>query len=162
MKKFRMIGFLGLITGVFFSGFVLAANQAVQNISFQIAAIDAISTSGDPAPLVINSAVAGSDLTAVTNSSTTYSITTNGTCRKITGVLSDNMPPSTSLMVNLAAPDGASSAGNVALSKNLKELVTGISKIAATNKTITYTFAASVAAGVIDATSRKVTLTISD
>jgi hypothetical protein len=157
-----MIAFLGLTLMIVFSTWAFAATQSTQTVSFQVAGIDAISTNGDNVSLVINSAVAGSDLTSVTDSSTTYSITTNGVSKKITGSLSDDMPANTSLMVNLAAPNGANSLGSVALTKNPKDLVNGISKIAADRKTITYTFNASVAAGVINATTRKVTLTIVD
>ncbi len=160
MKKFRMFVFLGLIGVIAFSTYAFAANSATQTVTFKVAEIDSISTSSDQVSLVINSATAGSDLLSVTDNSTTYSITTNGESRKITGSLSEDMPANTSLMINLAAPNGANSLGNVSLNKNPRDLVNGIRRIAADKKAITYTFTASVAAGVINDTTRKVTLTV--
>jgi hypothetical protein len=165
MKKLRIAVFmLVLLVSLFVSSFTFAATpHATQTLSFQVAAIDAIATSGNPSALVINSAIAGSDLISVTDSSTTYAVTTNGTSKKITGAIDSNMPDNTSLTINLAAPsDTASTAGSVILTPTAKNLVTGITRVAATQKKITYVFAASVAAGVIPAATRTVTLTVTD
>jgi hypothetical protein len=165
MKKLRIVSVFVLIVLIILSisNFAFATDpQATQMLSFQITAIDAIATSGNPSALVINSATAGSQLTSVTDAKTTYAVTTNGTGKKITGALDSSMPVNTSLIINLAAPSGASSAGNVTLTSTATNLVTGITQVAAPSNVITYTFNASVTAGVIPATTKTVTLTITN
>ncbi len=60
----------------------------------------------------------------------------------------------------LGAPTGATSAGKVALSSTAADLVTGISTLNETGKSIAYELAATSAAGVVPAASTTVTLTI--
>jgi opacity protein-like surface antigen len=138
------------------SSLALAADSTTQIVTFEVQAVNDISVSGDPGPLVT---IAGS---SATDNSTTYSITTNEANKKITGELDADMPPNTTLEINLAAPTGASSLGDVALSSAPADLVTGIGILSESGLAITYTFTADVGAGVIASDTRTVTLTITD
>ena len=158
MKK---IGIVLLAVGLTFglAGIGLAQNQATQTVSFQISAIDTISVSGNPPTLII-STIPGS----VSDSSTTYAVSTNGTNRRITGQITTggDMPANTSLYATLQAPTGGTSAGEQTLtSGSAVNLVTGISTLAESGRQISYRFAAVAGAGIIDpAQNRVVTLTI--
>jgi len=140
----------------------LASNTANQTVTFEVSAINQISVSGNPAALTVSTATAGSEPDEVTDASTTYNITTNGSSKKITGVLDSAMPSEVTLKVNLTAPTGASSAGDVTLSATAQNLVTGITKKAEGTKGITYKLSATVAAGVVSSDTRTVTLTVTD
>jgi hypothetical protein len=121
----------------------------------------ALSTLGSPAPLVISGATAGSDLVAVTNNAATYLITVKNAAgiKKITAQLDLPMPAGTSLTAMLSAPLGATTLGAVTLDTTPRDVVTNIAKVTNVAGTITYSFAASVTAGVLLA-SRTVTYTI--
>jgi hypothetical protein len=129
----------------------------------QGAAADDISVSGNPGSLIIGSATAGSDLVPVSDATTTYSIDITTGTMKITGALDSSMPANTSLTVQLGAPVGATSLGKVTLSAASSDLVTGIANgTSEAGLVISYEFSASVLAGVVSATAKTVTLTISD
>ncbi|MGA1875949.1 MAG: hypothetical protein ACMUIA_10110 [bacterium] len=164
MKK--CIAALIIIALVFFvfifgTGDLAEAQTATQLVTFEVQAIDAVSVSGDPGALVIGGAAAGSPPTSATDSTTSYAITTNQANRRITGAIDSAMPANTTLSINLAAPIASgTSAGDVSLSTTALDLVTGINALAESARTITYTFSATPAAGVIASTSRTVTLTL--
>jgi hypothetical protein len=126
-------------------------NTATQIVSFQVSPINELAVSGNPAALNVNS-----------DSSTTYSLTTNEEGRTITGRIDSAMPSGVTLKINLQAPSGGTSAGDVILGTGDSTLVTGISDLAASGKTITYKLDATVDAGVIAPASRTVTLTLLD
>lgn len=138
------------------SGLALAAETATQTVTFEVQALNDISVSGDPSPLVTTAGA------FTTDNTTTYDITTNEAGKKITGAIDANMPADTTLEINLAAPTGATGAGDVALSTVDADLVTGIGALTESGLTITYTFSADVTAGVIASDTRTVTLTITD
>ena len=160
MKRLAFVCLTGLV--FLACGLADVGNAATQTVTFQVTAIDALTASGNPAALIVNSAVAGSQPTAATNALTTYAVTTNGTGKKVTGVLSATMPTNTTLQVALVAPTGGTSAGTVTLTAVAADLVTGISTLAESGKTITYTFTATIAAGVLASDTRTVTLTLTD
>ena len=137
-----------------------AGSSATQTLTYEVQAIDELAVSSPTVSLTVNSATAGSAPNSVSDSSTSYSITTNETNRKITGQLSSDMPAGVTLAVSLAAPSGASSAGTQQLSSSPVDLVTGISTLNETGKTIAYTLSATSAAGVVPSASKTVTLTI--
>jgi hypothetical protein len=143
-------------------GTAFAGNTATQSVTFEVQAIDEISASGDPGALTISTATAGSQPTDATDNSTTYAVTTNGTGKKITGDVDAAMPPNVTLQVNLAAPTGGSSAGDVSLSTTAASLVTSVTGVAESGLGITYTLSATIAAGVVTSSSRTVTLTLTD
>jgi hypothetical protein len=143
-------------------GTAFAATSATQQITYQVLAINAISVSGNPGALIINSAMAGYQPTAVSDASTTYAITTNGTDKRITGMLNAAMPSNTQLKAAITAPISGTSAGPVTLTASALNLVTGIGGVAQSGMTISYEFTATVASGVISSTQRTVTLTLAD
>jgi hypothetical protein len=157
-----MLFILGLFTAIGLENKTLAASSAIQIINIPVATITALTISGNPAPLIINSATAGFQPADVVNYTTTYNISTNETNKKITGMLNYSMPANTFLKIRLAAPAGATSAGDIALTTTATDLVTGISKVAESGKTITYTFSSTVAAGIIKSGLRTVILTITN
>jgi hypothetical protein len=144
------------------AGFALTgaafAQQATQEVSFEVQAINEIAFTGSPS-LVINSATAGSAPTSATASGS-YAITTNESDRKITAAIDTNMPAGTTLAVTLAAPSGGASAGGVVLSTTAQDAVTGISTLNASGLNVSYTLTATAAAGVVAADSRTVTYTV--
>lgn len=122
---------------------------------------DAISLSGSPSAFTINSAVAGQQPTAVTNSSTTYSVTTTTVIRVITGKINTAMPANTTLKVTLAAPTGATSLGAVTMTTTAQNLITGIPlATVSSGKTVTYNFSATVSAAQVANATRTLTLTV--
>ena len=163
MKRLLIIlSILGLYTAIGFENKTLAASSAVQIINVPVATITVFTASGNPTPLIVNSAVAGFQPTDAVNYTTTYNISTNETNKKITGMLNHNMPANTSLKIRLAAPAGATSAGDIILTTTPMDLVTGISKVAESGKTITYIFSSTVAAGIIKSGTRTIILTITN
>ncbi|MBI5207018.1 MAG: hypothetical protein HY934_04420 [Candidatus Firestonebacteria bacterium] len=140
----------------------LAASSVTQSVNFQVSAVNEITVAGAPS-LTINTGTAGSDLSDVT-AAATYSITTNGSGKKITGQITTggDMPSGTALKINLTAPTGGTSAlTQTLISTGSVDLVTGVTKTLGSGLGITYTFSASVAAGEVSG-SRTVTLTITN
>jgi hypothetical protein len=153
--------FLGLLAMA--SGAALASSSTTQTVGYSVSAINEIGVSGDPGALNITSTAAGSDPASVTDATTTYSISTNQSTRKITAVLNSAVASGLTLQVGLADPDGAgaaTSAGTVTLTATAADVVTAISTLAASSKTITYTFSATMATGTVSSTSKVVTLTV--
>ncbi len=133
---------------------------AEQTVTFEVQATNAISVSGSPT-LTISTATAGSQPTDYTDSSTAkYNITTNETGKKITAKIDSNMPTGTTLKVNLTAPSTGTSAGAQELTETAIDVVTGIGQVAESNLPITYTFSATVSAGVVTSSTRTVTFTL--
>lgn len=161
MKKLTTLIVVAVLTSALAST-AMAASTVNQTVSIAVSAINEISVSGNPvAPLTVSTATAGSEPNAVTDATTTYAITTNGSGKKITGKIDTAMPADTTLEVLLAAPTGGT-ATKQALSATAVDLVTGISKKAESGKTITYTFSATVAAGILTATTKTVTFTVTN
>lgn len=136
------------------------AQTATQVVRFQVNAVNQIAVSGNPAPLVISTATAGSAPTSVSASGTNYAITTNEANQKITASLDQALPTGVMLEVTLAAPGGASSAGPVSLSTGGADVVTGISGTSASSLPITYRLSATTAVQMTSPTARTVTFTI--
>lgn len=122
-----------------------------------------ISVSGSPGLLRISVAIPGSEPAAVSNATSTYTVVTpkqGNATYSITGQLDAAMPPNVTLTASLAAPPRATSTGAIALDVVPRDLVTGIPKNTTATQAITYTLSATVAAGVIPASSRVVTFTV--
>jgi len=136
------------------------AQTATQVVTFSVVPINRVAVTGAPAPLVINSAVAGQTPTSVSAAGGTYAVTTNESNKKITASVDQALPAGVSLEVSLGAPDGAASPGNVALGTAANDVVTGISSINAAALPITYRLTASPTAQVSGAATRTVTFTI--
>ncbi len=136
------------------------AQSATQVVRIQVNAINQIGVSGSPAPLVINSATAGSAPTSVTATSTSYAITTNEANQKIAASLDQPLPSGVTLEVALAPPAGATSVGSVALGTAAADVVIGISIVAASSLPITYRLSATPQAQMSAPEARTVTFTI--
>lgn len=121
-----------------------------------------LNVSGNPGLLRISTAIAGSEPIAVSNSATTYTVSTGNPNRvhKITARLSAPMPVGVTLAATFAAPPGATSLGPVALDGTDRDVVIDIPRRTTASQSITYTLSATVAAGVIPTSSRTVTLTL--
>lgn len=135
------------------------AQTATQVVRFQVIPVSQVSVSGNPTPLLVNTASAGSASTTAAATGTTYAITTNEVNQKITASLDQDMPAGVTLELQLAAPSGAVSAGSVALRRAGADVVTGISSTTASALPVTYRLIASPQVRV-PAASRTVTLTI--
>jgi len=83
-----------------------AANTATQTVTYAVSAINEISVSGNPAAMTVNAATPGSAPTTVTDSSTTWAVTTNESTKKITAAINTDMPTGLTLTANLTAPTG--------------------------------------------------------
>ncbi|MDO8722519.1 MAG: hypothetical protein Q7J31_09870 [Syntrophales bacterium] len=161
MRKFtKFTAFLAAILVLGASGIAMASDTATQTVTYEVAAINELSVSGATATLTVNAAVAGSAPTLVSDATTTYAITTNQATRKITGAINTAMPTGVTLSVALAAPTGGTSAGDIALTATAQDLVTGISTLNESGKTITYKLSATSLAGVVASATKTVTLTI--
>lgn len=161
----RKIFVLGLVVAfaLAVSGIAMAASTATQTVTYQVSTINEIAVSGDPGSLIINSAVsgAGSAPAEATDASTTYALTTNGTGETISAGLDSDMPSGVTLSINLAAPTGGSSDGDVSLSSTAAEVVNSISGVAQSGLGITYKLDATMAAAVMaSAATKTVTLTL--
>jgi hypothetical protein len=135
------------------------AQTAPQTVTFQVNAINQITFSGAPS-LTITTAVAGSQPTPATFTTSTWAVTTNQTAAKITASIPISMPTGLTLSVDLGAPAGATSAGFKPLDVAAVDLVTGITKLYASGLGATYQLDATVAAGVVASATRVVTYTI--
>ena len=136
------------------------AGAQTQTVNFQVQGINQVSFTSTPVTLTITTAVAGSDPTPVTDASSVWAITTNQTNAKVSASIATAMPAGVTLSVGLASPAGTTNAGAVALTATPQDLVTGITKLKATGQAVTYTLSATAAAGVIPASSRVVTYTL--
>jgi hypothetical protein len=157
MRGFTALLAAGLILCA--SGIATAGATAYQTVTYQVLPINELSVSGAPAALIVHAAAAGGNPEVKTDSATTYAITTNQT-RKITGAIDETMPPGVTLTVNLTAPAGGTSAGDTELTTTPVNLVSGISKLNESGKTITYKLSATSGAGMVESATKTVILTI--
>lgn len=157
MRKFIALFAAVLILGA--GGVAMAADTATQTVTYEIQAINELSVSGNPV-LTVNAAVAGEAPTAVTDTTSSYAITTNELARKITGVIDTAMPTGVTLTANLTAPTGGTSGGDVVLTDVAAPLVTGIATLNESALGIDYELSATSAAGVVVESAKTVTFTI--
>ena len=136
------------------------AQTATQVVRFEVVAVNQIGVTGTPAPLVVNSATAGSQPTAVTMAGSSYAVTTNETNQKITATINEGLPAGLTLEVSLAAPPGATSAGHVSLGTASADVVTGLSNVAASALPITYRLSSTASVRMTAQATRVVTYTI--
>jgi hypothetical protein len=137
----------------------IAAQSASRVVTMQTTAINVVAVTGGTQTMIINTAVPGSPPTSVING-VTWAVTTNQSTAWITASIPSAMPAGVTLSVTLQAPPGGTSAGIKALGTVAVTVVSGVTKVAASLLTLTYTLAATAAAGVVTAQSRLVTYTI--
>jgi hypothetical protein len=159
-KNLIIIAMTALILTVSMNAF--AAGTAEQLVSFTIGASNELSVSGAPGLMEILAPAAGEDPLDVTDNNTSISYSTNSSNKKITGDVDLDMPAGVTLEVHIASPGGAQgiSQGNQPLSIAAADLVTGISKAAVSDATITYTLKATTAADAVENETRTVTFTM--
>lgn len=138
----------------------VGAQSATQTVNFEVIAINQIAVSGNPAPLVVNTATAGSAPAPATSSATTWAVTTNQSNMKVTASVDEALPAGVTLEVSLAPPAGAVGVGHVPLGTASADLVTGISGANASSLPITYRLSATTTAPTTGPQSRVVTFTI--
>ncbi len=148
------------ILGLLGSG-AWAANTDVVNINLAVNEITELSTGAPTITMTVTAATAGQQPVAVTDSSTAYAVTTNGT-KKITAAINTAMPAGTTLGLSAVAPTGGTAVPIAALTTTAQDLVTGVQKVAESGKTLTFTLSATVDAGVVASTARVVTLTLTN
>ena len=133
------------------------AQTATQVVQFRIDPVNSMTVSGNP-PVLAISTIPGT----AGDGSTSYGVSTNQANRRITGQLDSAMPEYTQLQVSLQAVTGSTSAGSQILSTTPVTLVTGVTRLAESGRSITYTFNALSGADEISVTSRTVTFTITN
>lgn len=156
---------MGLKTCSFILGLLLlsasvyAATSATQSVTIQVNPINELRLGGSPGSLVVDGAPAGQEPAPATDTNSNYSFSTNELNRKVTAQIDTNMPAETMLEVQLASPGGSwSSSGKQPLSTSAVTLAQG-GRGRAQNRTITYTFSATVNAAA-GTGSRIVTFTV--
>ncbi len=161
-KLFAIMLGMGLCLG--FTGMAMAGDNDTQTLGYEVSAINELAASGDPGAMNVSAATAGSEPDAVTNTTTSYAITTNCATdgKKITAVLDTVMPTGTTLKIELAAPSGGTSSGEITLTASAQDVVTAIDGVASSGHQISYELDATVAAGVVSSANKTVTLTITD
>jgi hypothetical protein len=118
------------------------AQNATQDVTVVVQEINAISVSGN-VTLTISGATAGSSPTDATNAASSYSLTTNGTSKKITAALDEAYASGITLKVALTAPTASgSSAGEKTLGTSAVDVVTAVSNVAEGGLQISYTASA--------------------
>jgi hypothetical protein len=137
---------------------------AIALVPFGIGAVGAqtVVVSGNPGLLRVSTAITGSEPVAVSNSTTTFTVTTPNPNRphKVLAQLNAAMPTGLTLTAEFDPPPGATSLGPIALDMTARDVVTAIPRNTNSTQLITWTLTASVLAGVVPPTSRIVTLTI--
>ena len=117
------------------------AGTASQTVTYGISGVQEISVTGSP-NLSISAAVAGENPTSVSDSTSTYSFTTNKTGQKITGSIPINMPEGLTLSATFADPGSTwTSASEQPLGTAAVTLASG-GRGSAKNKMLTYTLSA--------------------
>lgn len=154
------IASIALITN--YEGYAASTASQAQNVTYSVPAVSVLSVSGNVTFGPFTTPTAGSDFTAVTDSTTTYNVTNNAgsASRKVTGQLAAALPTGLSLTANLAAPPSATSTGVTSLSgTSAITLVSSIGNGAFPNLGITYSLAAAVATAAVTTTATTFSLT---
>ncbi len=157
MKKSIVIA---AVLTVGLAGTSFAQSSFDQDVTIVVPDVNLISASSGAVTLSLT-ATAGNSLSASDNS-TTYSITTNGTGKKLTGVLGGAYASGISLALELTAPTGGT-ASQTTLTTSAQDLVTGVGQVAESGLTITYSASATASAASNGAGElQTVTVTLTD
>ena len=120
-----------------------------------------LKVSGSPT-MTINTAVPGTQPTAVTDALTTYTLSVKqaDAPQHIMAQIDTPMPANTTLSITMALPSaGGTGFGPVTLSLTPQIVIGNIPKVSGSSGSITYTFSATAAAGVVSG-QRFVTFTL--
>lgn len=153
-RRSWMLGAPGLVVGVTFGAALrpLAAQQtASQLVIFRILPASHAAVAPVTKPLSLQG--------DQSESQSSWSIVTNQSDRKVLASLDRALPRGSSLVVNLTAPAGATSAGPVVLDTVATDVVTGIPVSAQSELPLRYTVNATGAAARETADAQAVTVT---
>ena len=152
-----------VIVGLFMAGASYAGTSDTITLNYEVQAINEINIDDASVTLTVNTAVAGSQPTQVSQA-TTYDITTNCStnAKKLTAAINTAMPEGLTLSLNVVAPSGGSSAGTTTITNVAADVVTGIDAVAESDIAMTFYLDATAAAGIIGAASKTLTLTLVD
>lgn len=121
---------------------------------------DTLTISGNPGTLIIDTATAGSAPDSVSDSTTSYSVSTT-TRRTLTGKINSALPTGVTLQVSCEVPSGGTSSGLQKMGTTAKTLGTKInSATVVSGLTITYQLSATVSAAPVSNQTRTFTLTV--
>jgi hypothetical protein len=127
----------------------------------QGANVGTITVGASPALFRVNVAVAGLEPTPVIRTSTvTVKASKANKPQQVLVSLSAAMPAGLTMTLDMTAPTGATDPGTVTLDATARALMTDIKNTVVETETLTYTFSATVAAGVVSTQLRTVTFTI--
>lgn len=140
-----------------------AGSSATQVVIMEVKRISQISISGNLMPLIINDAVAGSELTPVIDGTTTYSIVTNNDDMKIGASINSELPAGISLKINMTSSK-ATSLGTIDISNALApvDVVVGIRRGSDANQAINYIFSANADVSEITTETRTIIFTLTN
>lgn len=154
MKRFRRAVWQAVLAGGL-ACLVPAAGLA------QKGTVGTVTASAGPPLLRVNSAAAGFEPNPVTGTATiTVAAQKANKPQQVTAQLNAPMPAGLTLTLEMTAPTGATSSGTVTLDATARALMGNITNTTPETETLTYTFTATTAAGVVAADSRTVTFTI--
>lgn len=135
--------------------------STVQAIAAARLGAQSITVSGDPAVLTVRTATPGVEPDPVSDATTTYAVTTTSANQRIVARLDAPLPTGVTLTIQLAAPSGAASRGEVSLTTVDQEVVGPIPTPGTyTGLAIIYRHVATVKAGPVPTTARAVTITV--
>jgi hypothetical protein len=148
------------------TAWALDANQAEQDIGYEVESYGVIAISADVSGLTIEAPTTPGGVPAdATSTDTTYSYSTNKTAQVITAQLDLAMETGLALKLTMGTPTGDNAAGTTAGEKTLSNesaatMVTGVAREG--TGTLSYTLSATTAAAADGVKSKTVTFTIKD
>lgn len=134
-----------------------------QTLNFTVPAVSSMGVSGDVTFAALASPAPGSNFTAVTDSSTSYSLSLNGqSTTSISAKLSSALPDGLEVAVSLAAPSGsgATSAAKTVLTTSDQPVLSGLAGGVSSGNGITYDLTADMAKAPTGAVQTVVTYTL--
>jgi hypothetical protein len=162
MKK--LIVLIALVALSAFAFQAVFAQTAAQLVTLEVKVVNKINISG-PVSLLIDDAIpGGAGLLPVSNNTTSYNITHNGSAAgKITANINSPLPAGITLELTLASALGTSKGiQNISNATTALDVVDGIAMGKDATQMITYNFSATPEAGVFASTVKTVTLTVTD
>jgi hypothetical protein len=162
MKKSTVLILLAALSAFAFQ--TVFAQTASQLVTLEVKVVNKINISG-PVSLTIDDAIpGGAGLQPVSNNSTSYNITHNGSAAgKITAAINSSLPAGITLDLTLASSLGTSKGmQNISNATVAVDVVDGINQGKDATQMITYNFSAAPEAGVFASTVKTVTLTVTD
>ncbi len=145
------------------SAVVLAAASDTITVNYEVQAINEINIDDADVTLTVSAATAGAQPTQASDSAT-YDITTNcaADAKKLTAKIDTAMAAGLTLQIDVTAPTDGTSPGATTMTATAADVVTAIDPVAQAGIAIGFTLDATVAAGVVGADTKTLTLTLTD